>query len=208
MPTIFPRPVRSISGIAAFALAVALQSAGAQPPKAPPPFAVRGMPGPGQAAMKALVGDWRVKMMLFAALGTPDKPAVSNDIRTHRTLIAGGRFLADETIGTMGGQPYYRRGTLGYSNMDKRYEWATQDGLNANMMIYLGAPGAGPGFPASLTGTFTDQGLLGEKSAGKTIRQRTVITVADKDHHRIEIYFTPAGGRERLIDRKDYTRIR
>jgi len=32
------------------------------------------------------------------------------------------------------------------------------------------------------------------------MHQRTVITVIDKDHHRFEIYFTPPGGKERLID--------
>jgi len=205
MRTIFARS--SFAGFAALAL-LSPAPALAQPPKAAPPFVTRGMPGPGQAAMKPLVGYWRVKMSLFAALGTPEKPVVSTDVRTNRVFVAGGRFLADETRGTFGGQPYYRRGTLGYSNMDKRYEWVTQDGLNSMMMIYQGAPNSGPHFPAVLYGSFTDQGLLGETSVGKTIRQRTVINILDNDHHRMEIYFTPPGGKERLIDRKEFTRIR
>lgn len=174
----------------------------------PPPFVTRGMPGAGQEAMKPLVGDWKVSMWLYAAMGTPDRPAASNDLKAHREWVAGGRFLADVTEGTFGGQPYYRRGTLGYSAMDKRYEWVTQDALNANMMIYAGPKGSGPTFPASLQGTFTDQGLLGERSVGKSIRQRTVIKIIDADHHEMDIYFTPPGGKERLIDHKIFTRVR
>ena len=173
---------------------------------APPPFVVRGLPGPGQEAMRPLAGDWKAVMSLYAALGTPDHPATSDDLRTHREWIAGGRFLVDVTEGTMGGQPYYRKGTLGYSAMDKRFEWVTQDAMNANMMIYMGAKGSGPTFPTSLTGSFTDQGLLGESFAGRSIRQRTVIRIFDNDHHEMLIYFTPPGGKERLVDRKEYKR--
>lgn len=172
-----------------------------------PPFVERGMPGAGHAALASLAGDWRVTMSLYAAMGSPSKPLVSTDLIARRRVIGGGRFLSDETTGTMGGQPYFRRGTLGYSNMDRRFEWVTQDALNANMMIYQGAKGSGPRLPTSMIGTFTDQGLLGEKMAGRTIAQRTVITVADRDRHRIDIFFTPPGGRERLVDRKDYVRI-
>jgi hypothetical protein len=75
--------------------------------------------------------------------------------------------------------------------MDRRFEWVTQDGLNANMMIYLRAWRSGPTFPASLSGTITDQGLLGEASAGKTIRQRTLIRIDSPDRHVMEIFFTP-----------------
>jgi hypothetical protein len=180
----------------------------AAPAPAPPPFVVRGLPGDGQKAMQALAGDWRVEMSLYAAMGSPQHPATSTDLVSHREWIGDGRFLRDVTQGTFGGSPYYRMGTLGYSNMDRRFEWVTQDGLNANMMIYQAPKGSGPGFPASLAGTFTDQGLLGEASAGKTVRQRTVITIDGPDHNVMEIYFTPPGGRERLVDRKAYTRVK
>jgi hypothetical protein len=177
-------------------------------PQSPPPFVVRGLPGDGHKAMQALAGDWRVEMSLFAAMGTPQHPTTSTDLVAHREWIGSGRFLRDVTEGTFGGSPYYRMGTLGYSNMDNRFEWVTQDGLNANMMIYQGAPQSGPQFPASLTGSFTDQGLLGETSAGRTIRQRTLIRIEGPDRNIMEIYFTPPGGRERLVDRKVYTRIK
>jgi len=174
-------------------------SASAQQPA--PPFAQRGLPGAGQNALEPLVGDWDVTMKLYAAMGTPQKPFTARLV-CHREWIGGGRFLRDVTQGP----EYFRQGTLGYSNIDKRYEWVTQDGLNANMMIYLGRPGSAPGFPITMTGSFTDQGLLGESDAGKRVAQRTVITVRDRNHHQIDIYFTPSGGKERLVDSKVYVR--
>lgn len=186
-----------------FALATVLTvaPATAQNADSKPPLVVRGEPGPGQHALDPLVGDWDVTMTLFAAMGSPEKPYTAK-LRTHREWIANGRFLRDVSEGPN----YFRQGTLGYSNMDKRYEWVTQDAMNANMMIYLGRAGSGTAQPISMTGNFTDQGILGENMAGKSIGQRTVITIQDRDHHRIDIYMTPPGGRERLVDRKDFVR--
>lgn len=145
-------------------------------------------------------------MTLYIAMGSPEHPVTSTDLVAHREWIAGGRFLYDVTQGTLGGAPYWRAGTLGYSNVDARYEWVTQDATNANMMIYQGKPKTGPHFPASLSGTFTDQGILGERYAGKTVRQRTVIKIDGPDSHTIDLYFTPPGGREKLAARAVYTR--
>jgi hypothetical protein len=161
------------------------------------------MPGAGQKALQPLEGDWDVTMTLYIATGSPQKPATTK-LAAKREWIADGRFLRDVTQG----DGYYRQGTMGYSNMDRRFEWVTQDGINAGMMIYLGTPGSGPKVPISMTGTFTDQGLLGETSKGKRVQQRTVVTVQDQDHHRIDLYFTPAGGKERLVGRQKFVRRR
>jgi len=179
----------------------------AQQPAAVPPFVARGQPGPGHQAMQMLAGEWDVEMTLYVGGRILERPVTSR-LRTTRIWIAGGRYLRDETRGDTPSGPYYRMGTLGYSNMDRRYEWVTQDAVNSMMMIYLGRPGSGPSFPATMYGQFTDQGLLGERFVGRRFAQRTVITIADADHHTIEIYFTPPGGREILADRKVYTRRR
>jgi hypothetical protein len=155
--------------------------------------------------MQPLVGDWDVIMTGYVGGRILDKP-VTYRLRTHREWIADGRYLRDETSGETPTGRYFRMGMLGYSNMDRRFEWVTQDAVNSMMMIYLGQPGSGPSFPATMVGHFTDQGLLGERFAGRRIAQRTVITIVDRDHHTIEIYFTPPGGREVLADRKVYTR--
>jgi hypothetical protein len=174
----------------------------------PPPFVQRAQPGPGQAALQPLVGKWKVEKSLYVAVGTPEHPAKGESMVTERVWIANGRFLQDVTRGTIGGQSYFRTGFLGYNNMDRCYEWVTADGFTPTMMIYRGTPGAGPIFPATLQGSFTDLGVTGEKNVGKLVRMRTVIRIEGDDRHVFEIYFTAPNAKEVLADRMIYTRLR
>ncbi len=139
---------------------------------------------------------------------SPDlPPIVSNDIRTTRVWVADGQYIEDTTEGAVEGQPYWRRGWLGYSNIDRRYEWVTI-APRVPMMIYLGKPGSGEQMPIDVTGVFTDQGVVSEQTVGKPVVQRTVFRIESNDRHISELYFTPPGGKERLALRLVYTRIK
>lgn len=177
----------------------------AVPPDAPP-VVRRSMPSAGHAALAPLEGNWRVEHSVYIVLGTRDRPAVSNDTICRREWVSDGRYLRDVTEGRIAGQPYYRQGLLGYSNMDQRYEWVTID-MNTMMMIYRGANGSGPSMPITMSGVFTDAGWLGEDNVGKEVAMRTVIRIESNDRHVFELYFTPPGKSEILVDRKVYTRI-
>lgn len=177
--------------------------------QAVPAWVHRGMPGPGHAALAPLVGSWRVELSIYGAMGrSPDLPPLeSKEIRTTRAWVADGQYLEDTTEGTVDGQPYWRRGWLGYSNLDRRYEWVTI-APRVPMMIYLGKPGSGPEMPIELTGVFTDQGVVNEETVGRPVAQRTVIRIESNDRHVFELYFTPPGGKEQLALRSTYTRIK
>ena len=182
------------------------------PPQEPPAWLRRGQPGEGHALLRALAGNWRVEKSLYIAIGSRERPATSRELVARRRLIAGGRYLQDITEGPIAGGAYYRMGLLGFSTMDRRYEWVTVDGTNANMMIYRGdaltsAQLASTTPMIGLTGTFTDQGLVGEETAGRAVAMRTVIQVEGPDRHVIELHFTPPGRAEMLIDRSVYTRL-
>lgn len=195
--------------LAAVALAATvLPSSATLAADAPPGFVQRGLPGPFQAALAPLAGDWNVDKQIFIAIGSPAHPATSTGVVSHRTWVGGGKHLMDVTEGKVGGEPYYRLGVLGFSNVDHRYEWVTFDALNANQMLYYSPPLKTPGGVLELRGQFTDQGLLGEASAGKSIPMRTMIRIDGPDRHVIELYFAPPGKPEILIDRSIYTRIR
>ncbi len=182
----------------------------ASPPgqQAVPAWVQRGIPSAGHAALVPLVGSWRVQQSVYGTMGrSPDlPPIVSQDIRTTRVWVADGQYIEDTTEGTVEGQPYWRRGWLGYSNIDRRYEWVTI-GPRVPMMIYLGKPGSGDQMPIEVTGVFTDQGVVSEQTVGKPIGQRTVIRIESHDRHVFELYFTPPGGKEQLALRSVYTRI-
>ena len=96
--------------------------------------------------VKPLVGRWRVRYEVYGTFGRrgDEPPIVSQDIRTRRQWIGEGRFIEDTTEGSLMGAPFWRRGWLGYSNIDQRYEWVTIDSVNPTMMIYLGALRSGP----------------------------------------------------------------
>jgi hypothetical protein len=184
-------------------------SAASPTQQAVPAWVQRGIPGPGHAALTPLVGSWSVELSVYGAMGrSPDLPPLeSKDIRTTRAWVADGQYLEDTTEGTVGGQPYWRRGWLGYSNLDRRYEWVTI-APRVPMMIYLGKPGSGAEMPIEVTGVFTDQGVVNEDTVGRPVAQRTVIRIDDDDRHVFELYFTPPGGKEQLALRSAYTRVK
>jgi hypothetical protein len=173
-----------------------------------PPWMRRGLPGPGHRVLDPLIGTWRVHMSIYGTFGRnpDDPPIVSDDLICHREWVAGGRYVEDTTEGTAAGGPYWRRGWLGYSNMDRRYEWVTIDAVNSTMMSYAGAPGSGSKAPITVMGVFTDQGVAGEAAVGKSVPMRTVIKIENADRHIFELYFTPPGKGEVLATRAVYTR--
>jgi hypothetical protein len=169
----------------------------------------RGLPGPGHRALDPLIGTWKVQMSIHGTFGRnpDDPPIVSEDLICQREWVAGGRYLEDTTQGTAAGGAYWRRGWLGYSNMDRRYEWVTVDAVNTTMMSYAGALGSGSKMPITMSGVFTDQGVAGEAAVGKSVPMRTVIKVESNDRHVFELYFTPPGKGEVLATRQVYTRV-
>ena len=112
----------------------------------------------------------------------------------------------EEAEGTLGGNPCYRLDILGFSTIDKRYEWTTFDSVTPSAMTYRGPNLARGTHVLSLPGTFADPGLLGPNYVGKTIPMCTVITIRENDRHTFDIYLTPPGESERLIDRVIYVR--
>jgi hypothetical protein len=174
-----------------------------------PAWMLRGAKGAGHAAMAPLAGSWRVELSIYGTMGrSPDlPPIVSTDIRTTRTWVADGHYLEDTTEGTVDGQPYWRRGWLGYSNIDRSYEWVTIAPF-VPMMVYRGKPGSAERMPIDMSGVFTDQGVVGESTVGQTVGQRTVFRIESTDRHVSELYFRPPGGKEQLALRMVYTRIK
>ena len=99
-----------------------------------PRWVQRGIPGTGHAALAPLIGSWRVEMSIYGTMGrSPDlPPIVSHDIRAAKVWVADGQYIEDTTEGTVDGKPYWRRGWLGYSNLDRRYEWVTHRSPSAD----------------------------------------------------------------------------
>lgn len=184
-------------------------SPGASEAAPAPAWIQRGAKGAGQAAIAPLVGVWDVELSVYGTMGrSPDEPPiVSRDLHATRSWIANGHYLEETIEGSVGGQPYWRRGWLGYSNMDQRFEWVTLAPL-VPMMFYQGKPKSGTAMPIEVTGTFTDQGVVSEKTVGQTIGQRTVIRIEGPDRQTSELYFRLPDGKEQLAMRMVFTRTK
>ncbi|GAA1550211.1 hypothetical protein GCM10009678_36430 [Actinomadura kijaniata] len=161
-------------------------------------------PGPYHRLLDPLVGTWKAVKTNYVLGG--GRPVVSRDIvvRTRWMRRTGGRFLEERTDGTLGGDRYHRTGVLGFSTIDRRYEWTTFDSVTPTAMTYRGAPVTGTPSVLSIPGEFTDPGILGPGYRGRTIPMRTVITLGRTPT--FDLYFTPPGQAERLVDRVVYTR--
>ena len=195
--------------ISSGALAQGGSTAGAPPTQSElPNWLRRGLPGPGHQVLAPLIGTWGVQMSFYGTLGrsADQPPLVTDNLICRRQWLAGGRYIEDTMEGAMDGAPIWRKGWLGYSIMDDRYEWVTIDPVNTAMMTYEGAPGSGSQRPISMSGVFTDQGVAGEETVGKRVGMRTVIKIENNDHHVIELYFTRPGQQEALATRAVYTR--
>jgi hypothetical protein len=136
-----------------------------------------------------------------------EPPLIFEDITCRREWVAGGRYIEDTTEGTAAGGPVWRKGWLGFNNMDQRYEWVTIDSINSDMMIYAAAEKSGTRMPINMSGVFTDQGVSGEENAGKPVGMRTVITIENDNRHVFDLYFSPPGRQEVLATRQVYTRV-
>ncbi|RWP13991.1 MAG: DUF1579 domain-containing protein [Mesorhizobium sp.] len=174
-----------------------------------PKWLSRGLPVREHEVLTPLVGTWRVQMSFYGTLGrSPDQPPlVTDDLISRRQWLAGGRYIEDTMEGTLDRAPVWRRGWLGYSIMDARYEWVTIDPVNTTMMHFEGAPNSGGQMPISMSGAFTDQGVAGEDTVGKSVGMRTVIKIENNDRHVFELYFTRPGQQETLATRAVYTRL-
>ncbi|WP_433517628.1 DUF1579 family protein [Nonomuraea sp. CA-143628] len=164
-------------------------------------------PGKQHRRLDPLVGTWKATKYNWI-LGKNGRPIVSRDFKVQTRWITktGGRFLEEKTEGTLGGRPYYRLGVMGYSNVDRRFEWTTFDSVTPTSMTYRGERDTGDSSTISIPGAFTDPGVLGPEYTGKRIPMRSVIKIESKNRHVFDLYFTPPGQRERLVDRVVYTR--
>jgi hypothetical protein len=180
-------------------------AASATAPPAPRPSAGPLDPGPFHHRLDQLAGTWKAVKYNYILSGD-GTPIVSRDmtVRTRWIARTGGRFLEERTDGTLAGKKYFRLGVLGFSTIDRRYEWTTFDSVTPTAMTYRGPALSHVTSVLSIPGEFTDPGVLGPEYLGRTIPMRTVITLGA--HPRFDLYFTPPGQRERLVDRVVYTR--
>lgn len=120
----------------------------------------------------------------------PGDPVVSAGVMTN-TLVLGGRFLEQVYKGDPGGGPFpdfEGRGFWGFNKATSKYEGFWIDTTSTQMQTDFGNVD-NTGRVWTMVGEMTDQ-------TGNTLKKRSVITLEDNDHQKIEMFFPGPDGKE------------
>ena len=146
------------------------------------------MPAPPGAEHKRLepfTGRFRAEVKIWMG---PGDPMVSTGLMTN-TFDLDGRFLRHDYKGDPNDGPFPSfegRGFWGYNDVSKKYEGVWVDNASNVMQVDTGAVDeAGK--------VWTMQGEIPCPQTGKMMTKRTIITLADNDHHKMEMFFLTDG---------------
>jgi Protein of unknown function (DUF1579) len=145
------------------------------------------------AASKAL-SDWlqpfagRFRAEVKVWMGEGD-PMISTGLMTNEFDL-GGRFLRQTYQGDASGGPFDAfegRGFWGYNTVEKIWEGFWIDNASTIMQIERGEVDEA-GKVWTMRGEMTDPG------SGKPLTKKSIITLVDEDHHKLEMFFVTPGG--------------
>jgi hypothetical protein len=162
------------------------------------------LPGENHRWLEPLVGQWNVEMRVFFAPG--QAPLVSKEMTATRSWILGGRYLLEELSGVFAGNPSNRIATLGFNNLDERWELSTIDTFEPGQMVYTGAV-RGSANRFELRGESTEAGM-GASPTGRKRELRYAFEIMDADKNIQKIYLKYPAQPEMLFVEQIFTRKR
>lgn len=131
-------------------------------------------------------GTWDNEMTMWMEPGKP--PMVSKSTSVNK-MIMGGRYQQSNYSGKMMGEPFEGISILGYDNLKKKFVSSWIDNSGTGIMNMEGSYD-----PA--TKSITLSGTMPDPATGKDCTMRQVMTMMDDKHCTMEMYNTPAGGKE------------
>jgi len=148
--------------------------------------------------LKPFEGTFKAEVKMWMG---PGEPHVSTGTMVN-SLDLGGRFLEQRYKGneTDGPFPNFEgRGWWGFNTIDKRYEGMWID--NASTFMQTDA-----GHLDESGNTWTMTGTMTNPETGQPMQKRSVITLEDENHHRMEMFFSTTDGGEFKAMEINYTR--
>lgn len=139
-------------------------------------------------SLEPFVGTFKAQVKLWMG---PGDPHVSTGVMTN-SFELDGRFLKQVYQGDdmEGPFPNFQgRGYWGYNTTDKQFEGFWIDSASTMIQTEKGSVDAS-GKVWTMVGEMTDP-----QSGGK-MKKRSVITLTDNDHHKMEMYFSTPNGDE------------
>ena len=163
----------------------------------PDAFAQMREPTEDHARFKPFEGTFRSEVRMWMG---PGEPMVMTGTMVNE-LDLDGLFLKQTYQGDPSDGPFPAfagRGGWGYNKIDGRYEGAWIDNASTVLQLEYGQVDES-GKVWTMTGEMTDPG------SGEPITKRSVITLLDDDHHKMEMYFGGPDGESKGME-IDYER--
>jgi uncharacterized protein DUF1579 len=135
-------------------------------------------PGDAQKLLNNMAGSWTTKAKFWMMPGTDP---MSMEGASENKWVMGGRYLEQRYSGNMMGMPFEGLGYTGYDNVKKQYWGSWMDNMSTSMMMTTGATSDGGK-------TWTFSGSMADPMTGKDSKVDEKITVADADHHTLEMW--------------------
>jgi hypothetical protein len=145
-------------------------------------------PGPQHAMFAKMAGDWTCKV---TTLMDPAAPPVQTEASATITSLMDGRYCQEISTGQMMGAPFNGMGITGYDNVIGKYVSIWIDNMGTGIMRSEGTVDASGK-------VITWSSVMSDPVSGKPMKARMVSTVVDDNHHTMEMWGVPPGGKKEM----------
>lgn len=145
-------------------------------------------PGAQHAMLAKMAGEWActVKFQM-----DPSQPWQESQSTATITALMDGRYIQEVDSGQMNGMPFSGMGLYGFDNVSGKYVSSWIDNMGTGIETSAGTPDAS-GKVINWIATMNDP------MSGKSKTSRMVTTVIDDNHHTLEMFGVPPGGKKEV----------
>jgi hypothetical protein len=161
-------------------------------------------PGEKHAWLEPLAGNWNVEMLIYQGPGKD--PIVIKDMSAVREWVLGKRYMREELRAPDADKTPTRVGTIGFNQLDGRFELVTVDVYEPGQMIYAGR-GDETNAMINVYGESTEAGY-GPEPTGRKRDLRFQFEIIDNDKNIQKIFVRYPGGEEFLFVEQRFTRLK
>jgi hypothetical protein len=155
-----------------------------------------GTPGDAHKNLEPMVGTFDAKVKMWM---DPSKPPEETVGKAENRWVLGNRYVQESFEGTAMGQPFSGMGFMGYDNITKKYTGTWVDSMSTATMNSTGK--------ADATGkVLTLTAMMNDPVTGKLCKITEKVTVADNDHHMLEMWGPDPSGKNYKMMEINYTR--
>src|SRR5438105_2533167 len=154
-----------------------------------------GKPGAEHKKLASMVGTWNTTVKMFPQ---PGAPAQESTGISENKWVLGGRWVQQQFSGTFMGMPFSGIGYTGYDNIKKQYVGTWMDNMSTAVMVSMGTP----------TGdkTYEFNAMVDDPMTGKPMPMKETFTVADENHHMMEMWGPAPDGKMYKMMEISYSR--